>query len=62
LQNLKDDYDAENSAWRQALADKARKQLADKEQQLRATLEGERDRQIDVVRLVLPHTQQPRGR
>lgn len=49
-QNLKDDYDSENSAWRQALAEKARKQLSDKEQQLRTTLESERDQQIDLVR------------
>ena len=49
LQALKDDYDAENQAWRRAIADKARKQLVDKENQVRGTLEAERDKQIELV-------------
>lgn len=49
VQSLKDGYDFENQAWRRALADKARKQVADKESDLRRALEAERDRQIELV-------------
>lgn len=50
VQSLKEGYDAENQAWRRAIADKARRQIGDKESQLRRTLEAERDQQIEVVR------------
>lgn len=50
MQSLKEGYDAENQAWRRAIADKARRQIGDKESQLRRTLEAERDQQIEVVR------------
>lgn len=49
VQNLKEEYDAENTAWRQAISEKARKQLAESEKQLKATYQAERDQQIDMV-------------
>jgi hypothetical protein len=49
VQQLKEEYDAENTAWRQAIAEKARKQLLESEKQLKATYQAERDQQIDMV-------------
>ena len=49
IQNLKQEYDAENTAWRQAISEKARKQLAESEKNLKATYQSERDQQIDMV-------------
>jgi hypothetical protein len=49
MQQLKEEYDAENTAWRQAISEKARKQLLESEKHLKATYQAERDQQIDMV-------------
>jgi hypothetical protein len=50
-QELKSQYDVDNQGWRQAVADRAKKELANKEGQLRARLESERDQELEMVRL-----------
>lgn len=50
VQTLKMEYEAENEGWRQALAERARQELAGKEAALRAQLTAERDQQIQLVR------------
>lgn len=53
VQNLKAEFDAENKGWRQALAERAKAELAAKEQTLRAQLEAERNAQLELVRTLL---------
>lgn len=48
-QSLKEEYEADTQGWRQALAQRAKKELAAKEQELRAQLEAERDAQLELV-------------
>jgi hypothetical protein len=50
MQNLKAEYAADNQGWRQAIAEKAKRELTSKEQELRVQLEAERDAQIELVR------------
>ena len=55
VQNLKEGYAAENQGWRQAIAEKAKRELGAKEVELRSQLTSERDAQIELVRSVLVH-------
>jgi hypothetical protein len=50
LQNLKEEYEADNQGWRQSIAEKAKRELTKQEQELRSQVKAERDAQIELVR------------
>lgn len=49
VQKTREQYEAEREGWRAALADKLRRELQDRERELRRQLEQERDEEIDAV-------------
>lgn len=49
LDALKQQYETQQEGWRAAMAERARRELADKEAALRDKLRRERDQEIEVI-------------
>jgi 5-azacytidine-induced protein 1 len=49
IESLREQYETGQEGWRAAIADRARKELSDKEAAIRAELTRERDAEIEAV-------------